>query len=98
MYMWMFVVSYLLIGALLSYILVQTSPDQLRWVANIGMDVLLVGIFVIYCRNIHLKSVSFFDLAKRRLLVLNFISLNRTSTCLSGFVYRKDNFLDFQQS
>jgi hypothetical protein len=69
-YMWMFVVSYLLIGALLSYILVQTSPDKLRWVANIGMDVLFAGIFVIYCRNIHLKSVSFFEVTKRRLFSL----------------------------
>ncbi len=55
---WVFVVSYLLIGCLMSLILIQVSPDRQRWVANIGFDILLSVVFVIYCKNVHVKAVS----------------------------------------
>lgn len=42
----------------MSLILIQVSPDRQRWVANIGFDILLSVVFVIYCKNVHVKAVS----------------------------------------
>lgn len=55
---WGFVISYILIGAMLSWILIQVTPDQTKWVGNVVVDVLLVTVFVVYCRSIHQKAVS----------------------------------------
>ena len=55
---WLFVVSYLLQGALFSAALVNLSPDKTKWVVNVLSDVVLVLIFVIYCGRVHVQSVS----------------------------------------
>lgn len=55
---WLFVISYLLQGALFSAALVQLSPDKTRWVVNVFSDIVLVLIFLIYCSKAHVQSVS----------------------------------------
>lgn len=53
------IVSYLLTGALLSVILVNVTSNKEKWIANIGLDVVLISVFFIYCRNVHKQSVRF---------------------------------------
>ena len=55
---WGFIASYMAISISLSVILVNTSVDSDKWTANIAIDAILALIFLIYCRNIHIKSVS----------------------------------------
>lgn len=51
---WMFVLFYILTGALMSAILMDVSGDNSNfWSANIAMDVILVVVFLVYCRNVH---------------------------------------------
>jgi membrane protein YdbS with pleckstrin-like domain len=57
MYRWLFVVSYLLISVLLSVILIHVSGASNNWSANVVFDIILCVIFILYCRNIHYKSV-----------------------------------------
>lgn len=59
---WSFVVTYLLIGSLFSWILIQVTPDRAKWVGNVVVDILLTAVFVVYCKNIHIKAVCCFDL------------------------------------
>ena len=61
LYRFFFAVSYLLIGAMLSYRLMQTvdSQYQVRWVANTVFDVLLVVLFLYYGAFVHIKAVRF---------------------------------------
>jgi hypothetical protein len=55
---WLYVISYLLQGALFSAALVNLSPDKTKWVVNVFSDIVLVLIFVIYCGRVHVQSVS----------------------------------------
>jgi hypothetical protein len=55
-----FVASYLTIGALLSSILISTQAGQggLGYIANILVDAILCGVFLVYARWVHKKAVS----------------------------------------
>lgn len=52
---WAFVVSYLLLSSLFTYILVQVSDSNL-WIFNIIPDCVLCLVFIIYCKNINIKA------------------------------------------
>jgi hypothetical protein len=57
MFRWLFVISYLMISVLLSVILINVSGASNDWTANVVFDIILCVIFIVYCRNIHYKSV-----------------------------------------
>ena len=48
---WSFVGSYLLVASLLSAVLILSSTDKERWVANLGFDIILCILFLVYCKN-----------------------------------------------
>lgn len=54
---YLFVISYILIGCLMSVILIRVSNDNNKWTANIVMDILLCIIFLVYAQHIHVKAV-----------------------------------------
>jgi len=41
---------------MLSSFLVEVASDRFFWTCNVGSDVILVVVFMIYCPNIHLKT------------------------------------------
>ena len=53
-----FAVFYVLQGILFSIILTKVSSQGANWVANIGIDIVLVLIFLVYCKNVHIQSGS----------------------------------------
>ena len=57
---WFFVASYLLVASLLSAILIVSSTDKQRWVANLACDCILCSLFLLYCKitNNHEVSLS----------------------------------------
>jgi hypothetical protein len=60
---WAFVVSYLVIGVLMSDILIEVSRDQRKWTANVALDAVLCLIFIFYCQHVHVKAVSCFSVS-----------------------------------
>ena len=46
-----FAVCYLLEGSLLGSVLVKSASNSNRWVINVGIDLLLVILFLLYCRK-----------------------------------------------
>ena len=56
-YRWLFILTYLLQGALFSGALVRQSPESGKWTGNVGTDLLLVLFFSIYCNTVHVQSV-----------------------------------------
>ena len=52
-----FVASYLLVASLLSAMLVLSTAQQERWVANLAVDVLLSVLFLVYCKNANRHEV-----------------------------------------
>lgn len=51
-----FVVTYLVLGALMSTILTYVAPGTNKWVGNVGSDVFLCLIFLAYCRHTHVQE------------------------------------------
>lgn len=52
-----FIAFYILVGALLSGILINVSPNPNVWIGNIVVDVILCVIFYFYCQNVHIQEV-----------------------------------------
>ena len=51
-----FAFTYLLLGSMLSSFLIEVaSVDRFTWTCNVASDVVLVGIFMIYGKNVHVK-------------------------------------------
>lgn len=49
---WFFAVTYLVIAALLSAILVLSSAEKERWVLNLAIDCILCSFFIFYCKDV----------------------------------------------
>ena len=70
LFRWLFIVSYLLQGALFSAVLANVTSDAEKWVVNVGFDLVLVSVFAIYFNNVHNQNVSLFDLIMKTVLKL----------------------------
>ena len=57
-YGWLFIITYLLQGALFSATLVRLSKDSTKWVVNLLFDLAIVSYFGAYCNSFHVQSVS----------------------------------------
>lgn len=62
---YVFVVTYLVTGALFSSILVTVSESEL-WINNVGSDILLCLVFLILCRAVHKPKVCFSSIVQHR--------------------------------
>lgn len=67
---WAFLLSYIAISAVFSAILIQTSAERMKWIANVGIDILLATIFVVYYKNCHAKAVRMLSQEGRASIVL----------------------------
>lgn len=53
-----FIATYLIIGALLSSILIEVTPESTLWVNNVASDIICCLIFFFICRRAHNPTVS----------------------------------------
>jgi hypothetical protein len=54
---WFFVLSYALIAALATSILMTVTDDGGKWVGNLILDGILLLIFLLYAKNAHVHDV-----------------------------------------
>lgn len=59
LYRWLFVLSYVLQGALFSSLLIRVTKETDFWAINTACDVILAFIFAVYFRNLHRQKVSY---------------------------------------
>ncbi len=53
---WSFAFFYCLQGAMMSFILIQVTGARLKWLTNIGFDVVLTAVFLVYCKKVHVQN------------------------------------------
>jgi hypothetical protein len=53
---YVFAISYVIVGILMSSLLAQVSPGGAYWYINIATDIILCGVFWKYCENVHNNS------------------------------------------
>jgi len=53
---WTFAVSYLLVAGLLTYTLIEVTGHTNYWVANLILDAVLVGLFLLYAKNAYIHE------------------------------------------
>jgi hypothetical protein len=52
-----FIISYCLLGAMFSSLLIDVTSESTQWVANVGSDIFLCAIFFYYYKFAHVKKV-----------------------------------------
>lgn len=58
---WGFVISYALIAALTTSILITVTNNHSQWTANLVLDAVLLIIFMVYAKNAHVHEVNNVD-------------------------------------
>jgi hypothetical protein len=50
---YIFVIAYLVVGSMFSSFLTHVTDEKFYWICNVGTDIICMGLFFIFCRNVH---------------------------------------------
>lgn len=73
---YVFIITYLIIGALLSTILIEVTPESTLWVNNIASDIICCVIFFFLCWRVHNPTVFFISSAIHTSRLPSFLGLD----------------------